>query len=97
MVFDLIGGATRERSWKLLKKGGVLVSTLTDPSQEKANKLGVRPCDGRSGWRRACRDREPYCRWQVKPYVYKTFPLASAAEALVEQGRSVGKVVLRVE
>lgn len=42
MVFDLIDGDTRERSWKLLKKGGVLVSTLTDPSQEKAKQFGVR-------------------------------------------------------
>jgi NADPH:quinone reductase-like Zn-dependent oxidoreductase len=42
MVFDLIDGETRERSWKLLKKGGVLVSTLTDPSQEKAKDLGLR-------------------------------------------------------
>ena len=42
MVFDLIDGETRERSWKLLKKGGVLVTTLTDPSQDKAREHGVR-------------------------------------------------------
>jgi NADPH:quinone reductase-like Zn-dependent oxidoreductase len=42
MVFDLIDGETRKRSWKLLKKGGVLVTTLTDPSQEKAREYGVR-------------------------------------------------------
>src|SRR6202046_874029 len=42
MVFDLIDRETRERSWKLLKRGGVLVSTLTEPSQEKANEYGVR-------------------------------------------------------
>ena len=42
MVFDLIDGETRERSWSLLKKGGVLVSTLTEPSQEKAGQFGVR-------------------------------------------------------
>jgi NADPH:quinone reductase-like Zn-dependent oxidoreductase len=36
MVFDLIDGETRARSWKLLKKGGILVTTLTDPSQDKA-------------------------------------------------------------
>jgi hypothetical protein len=42
MVFDLIDGETRERSWGLLKKSGVLVSTLTVPSQEKAGQYGVR-------------------------------------------------------
>jgi NADPH:quinone reductase-like Zn-dependent oxidoreductase len=42
MVFDLIDGETRERSWKVLKNGGVLVTTLTDPSQQKAKEHGVR-------------------------------------------------------
>jgi NADPH:quinone reductase-like Zn-dependent oxidoreductase len=42
MVFDLIDGETRERSWKLLKKGGVLVTTLTEPSQQTAAQHGVR-------------------------------------------------------
>jgi NADPH:quinone reductase-like Zn-dependent oxidoreductase len=101
MVFDLIDGETRERSWKLLKKGGVLVSTLTDPSQEKANQLGVRAlrytveADGAELEEIASLIVEG----KVKPYVQKTFPLAAAAEAvaLVEQGHSTGKVVLRVE
>src|SRR6185437_7740921 len=42
VVIDLIDGETRERSWSLLKKGGVLVSTLTEPSQDKAKQFGVR-------------------------------------------------------
>jgi NADPH:quinone reductase-like Zn-dependent oxidoreductase len=101
MVFDLIDGETRERSWKLLKKGGTLVSTLTDPSQEKANQLGVRAmrytveADGAE----LAEIAGLIVGGKVKPHVHKTFPLASAAEALafVEQGHSIGKVVLRVE
>src|SRR5499427_5809458 len=31
MVFDLIGGETRRRSWPVLKKGGILVSTMMEP------------------------------------------------------------------
>src|ERR1700689_4355936 len=42
MVLDLIDGETRERSWPLLKRGGVLVTTLTDPPQDKAKEHGVR-------------------------------------------------------
>ena len=42
MVFDLVDGETRERSWKLLKKRGVLVSTLTGPSQQTAARWSVR-------------------------------------------------------
>jgi NADPH:quinone reductase-like Zn-dependent oxidoreductase len=100
MVFDLIDGETRERSWGLLKKGGVLVSTLTEPSQEKAGQFGVR----------ALRytveaDSEELAviagmvtSGKVKPHVQKTFPLSSAADALasVERGHAVGKVVLKV-
>jgi hypothetical protein len=41
-VFDLLDGETRERSWGTLKKGGILVSTLTEPSQALARQHGVR-------------------------------------------------------
>jgi NADPH:quinone reductase-like Zn-dependent oxidoreductase len=32
VVFDLLDGETLERSWAVLKKGGILVSTLSPPS-----------------------------------------------------------------
>jgi NADPH:quinone reductase-like Zn-dependent oxidoreductase len=41
-VLDTIGGETQERSWSVLKKGGVLVSLVQPPSEEKAEELGVR-------------------------------------------------------
>jgi len=100
MVFDLIDGETRERSWSLLKKGGVLVSTLTEPSQERADQSGVRAlrytveADGDD----LARIVDLVAAGKVKPHVQETFPLSAAAEALasVEQGHSVGKVVLKV-
>jgi NADPH:quinone reductase-like Zn-dependent oxidoreductase len=101
MVFDLIGGETRERSWKLLKRGGVLVSTLTEPSQETANRHGVRALrytveasgselDGIT---------DLVVSGKVRPHVQKVFRLdeASLAMAAVEHGHSVGKVVLSLE
>lgn len=36
LVLDLVGGETRERSWSVLKPGGILVSALGEPSPEKA-------------------------------------------------------------
>ena len=42
LVLDLIGGETQERSWSVLKKGGVLLSLVQPPSVEKAKALGVR-------------------------------------------------------
>ena len=42
MVLDLMGGDTQERSWKVLKPGGILVATVTPPSEETAAAHGVR-------------------------------------------------------
>src|SRR5437660_2413969 len=42
IVLDTLGGETQERSWSVLKKGGVLVSLVQPPSEEKAKELGVR-------------------------------------------------------
>ncbi|HVW92284.1 MAG TPA: NADP-dependent oxidoreductase [Devosia sp.] len=36
LVYDLIGGETQARSWDVLKPGGIIVSTLGEPSQEEA-------------------------------------------------------------
>ncbi|WP_341280391.1 NADP-dependent oxidoreductase [Paenibacillus sp. FSL H8-0537] len=41
LVVDSIGGETENRSWALLKKGGILVSLTQAPSQENAQKHGV--------------------------------------------------------
>src|SRR6516225_464851 len=42
VVFDLIGGETRRRSWSVLKKGGILVSTMMEPFGNQTRELGVR-------------------------------------------------------
>lgn len=99
MVFDLIDGETRERSWKLVKKGGVLVTTLTDPSQSTAKHTGIRAlrytvqADGTELAELA----KLVTSGKVEPHVSKTYALTDAVEALcgVEEGHSIGKVVLR--
>ena len=98
MVFDLIDGETRERSWKLLKKGGVLVTTLSEPSQQTAAQHGVRAtrytveADGKE----LSEILSLVTSGKVKPHVQKTYPLEQAAQALnsVEQGHAVGKIVI---
>jgi NADPH:quinone reductase-like Zn-dependent oxidoreductase len=100
MVFDLIDGDTRKRSWGLLKRGGTLVTTLTEPSQEVAQQYGVKALrytvepDGSDLTDIA----GLVASGQVKVHVAKTYPLADASEALisVEHGGTVGKVVLAV-
>jgi NADPH:quinone reductase-like Zn-dependent oxidoreductase len=100
MVFDLIDGDTRKRSWGLLKRGGILVTTLTEPSKEMALQYCVHAlrytveADGVDLGEIA----GLVASGQVKVHVAKTFPLANASEALasVEHGGTVGKVVLDV-
>jgi NADPH:quinone reductase-like Zn-dependent oxidoreductase len=41
VVFDTVGGETQERAFQTLKRGGVLVSTVNLPSEEKAKDFGV--------------------------------------------------------
>jgi NADPH:quinone reductase-like Zn-dependent oxidoreductase len=98
MVFDLIDGETRERSWTLLKKGGVLVTTLSEPSQQTAAQYGVRTmrytveADGKE----LAEILGLVTSGKVTSHVQKTYPLEQAAQALnsVEQGHSVGKIVI---
>jgi NADPH:quinone reductase-like Zn-dependent oxidoreductase len=57
VVFDLIGGETRKRSWPVLKKGGILVSTMMEAVPEHARTRRARCGLYRSGERgRAPRD-----------------------------------------
>jgi NADPH:quinone reductase-like Zn-dependent oxidoreductase len=101
MVFDLIGGETRERSWKILKRGGVLVSTLTEPSQETALRYGVRALryTVEANGSELAEIADLVKSGKVRPHVQKTFRLeeASLAMAAVEQGGAVGKIVLSLE
>jgi NADPH:quinone reductase-like Zn-dependent oxidoreductase len=101
MVFDLIGGETQEKSWGVLRKGGILVSTLNAPSPEKAAAHGVRGTrftvteDGME----LAEIAALIDAGKVKPKVAETFPLADAASAqrLIEAGHTEGKIVLVVD
>jgi NADPH:quinone reductase-like Zn-dependent oxidoreductase len=42
VVLDTIGGDTQDRSFAVLKPGGVMVSAVAAPDQQKAARLGVR-------------------------------------------------------
>jgi NADPH:quinone reductase-like Zn-dependent oxidoreductase len=101
MVFDLIGGETQDRSWKLLKRGGVLVSTLTEPSPDRALQYGVRALryTVEASGSQLAEIIALVVSGKVKPHVEKTFRLeeASAAMTEVERGGVVGKIVLSLE
>ena len=100
LVYDLIGGETQERSFRVLKKGGILVSTLTEPNQDKARQYGVRGT--RYTVEPNAAELDDIARLidagKVKPKVSKVFTLAEAAKAqsCVAEDHPEGKVVLRI-
>jgi NADPH:quinone reductase-like Zn-dependent oxidoreductase len=100
VVLDTIGGDTQQRSWQVLKKGGVLVSTLGIATPQAARDFGVRGEEmfvradaGQLGQIAALVEAK-----QVRPYIASTPALADAAKAheQSETGHVRGKIVLRV-
>jgi len=100
IVLDLIGGETQQRSWGVLKAGGILVSLLEPPSQEEAARYGVRaaflgaqPTTGLLKELAHLLDTG-----QIKPHVGKAFPLEQARQAheLKRSGHTPGKIVLKI-
>jgi NADPH:quinone reductase-like Zn-dependent oxidoreductase len=99
VVLDTIGGDTLERSFKVLKKGGILVSLVQPPSQESATKYGVRALF--YGAHASSSDLAQIAKLidngKVKPVVETVLPLAEARRAheLSQSGHARGKIVLK--
>jgi alcohol dehydrogenase len=99
-VFDTVGGETYTRSFKVLKRGSIIVSMLEQPNQELMDRFEVKAI---SQFTQVNRERlTKLAQWveqnNIRVNVDKTFPLDEAAKALDYQ-RDVhprGKVVLQV-
>jgi NADPH:quinone reductase-like Zn-dependent oxidoreductase len=100
VVFDTIGGKVQEASWSVLKPGGILVSVVSPPPEERAQACGVR---------RAFVFIEPNAEilnqladlvdtGSLRPIVGAEFALEDIAKAhaFSQTGRAVGKIVLYV-
>lgn len=101
MVFDTVGGDTRERSWRVLKEGGVLVSIFSPIPTGVAEQHGARAIYFIVEGDRAQLDQIAALvdQGKLKPIIAKVFPLAGAREAF-EFGaatHSPGKIVLEVQ
>jgi NADPH:quinone reductase-like Zn-dependent oxidoreductase len=100
VVLDTLGGDTQQRSWKVLKKGGILVATLGISSPEAAHQHGVRG-EGvmvHPNADQLTRIANMIDAGNLKPAVSTILPLAEAARAheLSQTGHVRGKIVLRV-
>ena len=97
-VFDTVGGDTYRRSFKVLKKGGIIVSMLEQPNSELMNQYGVKAI---FQFTQADRERlTKVAQWvdenNIRINIEKKFSLDETADALDYQ-RDVhprGKVVL---
>jgi NADPH:quinone reductase-like Zn-dependent oxidoreductase len=100
LVYDLVAGETQDRSWSVLKDGGVLVSTLQEPDQAKAaakHARGVHYMAQPNGGQLADIARL-IDAGEVAPRIDRVFPLDAAAEAetALEKDHVRGKIVLQV-
>ena len=99
-VFDTIGGEVQEAAWSILKPGGIQVSIISPPSEEKANAMGLRAGFVFIGPNAPVLERLAAMvdGGKLRPIVGAEFALEdiAAAHALSESGRAVGKIVLYV-
>lgn len=101
VVFDTIGGETQDRSWQVVKPGGILVSVSSTPSAEKAAEHQARSAfvfiQPRADW--LTEMAQLIDEGHLKPIIETVLPLEQVAEAhnLSQSGRTRGKIVLRVQ
>lgn len=101
IVLDLIGGDTLERSYQVLKPGGILVSVVQPPSAEAAASYGVR-----IAFAGAFSPAAPVLNeittfvesGLLKPAFTMVLPLSetSRGQEMVSTGHTRGKIVLQV-
>jgi NADPH:quinone reductase-like Zn-dependent oxidoreductase len=100
VVLDTVGVDTLERSWQVVKEGGILVSVVSPPPTNHAPRHGARFV-----WFIVEPSREDLSQigtlldaGQVRPIVDKVFSLAEARQAFEAgaKGHTRGKIVLTV-
>src|SRR5438094_587007 len=99
VVFDTVGSETQDGAFRTLKRGGVLVSTVNPPSEEKAKQFGVKGAmvmvtpkpDKLAEINRLVETG----KWKLR--VAKVLPLAEVKKAhqLSASGHVDGKIILR--
>jgi NADPH:quinone reductase-like Zn-dependent oxidoreductase len=100
LVVDTIGGDVQASSWSVLRRGGILVSTVSVPPVERATALGVRSAFLFISPNASVLDQLAGLvdAGKLRTLIGGEFALRNIAEAhaLSESGRTVGKIVLYV-
>ena len=101
-VFDTVGGETLSNSMKVLRKGGIVVSIVEPPSEQDAQRLGVRE---QYHWLIPRGDQLQELaslleQGRLKPAALETFPFSEKgvrnAQELSESGHTKGKIVIKM-
>ena len=100
VVLDTIGGDTQQRSWQVLKPGGILVSVISPPPEATAAAHSVRSAFVfiQPSGPQLDQIARMIDQGQMKPVIHTVLPLSEARQAQVisQGGHARGKIVLRV-
>lgn len=100
VVFDTMGGEVQDKSWQTLKRGGRLVSIISQPSEEAAAQVGATPlfCFVQPSAAQLQSLATLIDAGKIKIIIDSVYPLKdiAAAHAKSTTGRTRGKIVIQV-
>jgi len=100
LVLDTVGGETLQRSYGVVKRGGIIVTIAGEPDQAALDAHGIRGTfiSAAPNSETFAALNELLASGKLKPEVTKVFPLAEAAKAQeqIATRHTTGKVVLNV-
>ncbi|MFC0214790.1 NADP-dependent oxidoreductase [Paenibacillus chartarius] len=98
-VLDTIGGDTLERSWSVLKRGGVLISIVGRPPLEKGKEFGIRVLPSGLATSQDLADIASLIdQGMVRTFVQQVYPIREVRQAheRSEIGHGRGRIVLQI-
>ena len=100
VVLDPLGGETQARSWRVLKKGGLLINLIGEIDEAAAKRAGARGDMFAMTYDTGDLQQiaELVASGIIKPHISQVLPLDEARRALDlnQEGQSHGKIVLQV-
>lgn len=102
VVFDLVAGETQDRSWAVLREGGIMVSTLQEPDKAKAAAHKARSAPRYTAQPNGAQLKDIadlIDAGKVKVVVSETYPIEDVATAhqRLEEAHVRGKIVLTID
>lgn len=98
-VLDTIGGDTLERSWSVLRRGGVLISIVGRPPLEEGKELGIRVLPSGLATSQDLTDIASLIdQGLVRTFVQQVYPIREVRQAheRSENGHGRGRIVLQI-